>query len=72
MTYHLEPWIEKITSPVTLIYPDGERQEYRDGKEITNHAFAGKHKIGMVCAVDGKIEIELLPSEQLDSEESFF
>ena len=72
MTYHLEPWIEKIVSPVVLTFPDGKKQEYLNGKTIANTSFCQKYNLRLVRAVDNKMEIELLPHEQSDSEESFF
>lgn len=45
MTYHIEPWVEKIESPVVLAFTDGRRWEYADGISIKEQVFYEKYVI---------------------------
>lgn len=71
MTYHLEPWIEKITSPVILLFPDGTRQKYEHGAAIAVKTFSEFYRITTICAVDNRIEI-VLESNPLPDTPTFF
>ena len=67
MTYYLEPWIERISSPIVLIYPAGEKQEFQDGKETAGAIFSEPYVIASVHAVDGMVEIALHKAESPDT-----
>ena len=59
MTYHIEPWVGKILSPVILLYPDGKRQEFRDGKELMQTIFPEPYTIEEIRVVKNMIELIL-------------
>ncbi len=44
MTYHLNPELRKIESPVRVICPGEEDIDFRDGSELVEHSF-DKHFI---------------------------
>ena len=59
MTFHIEPWVGKILSPVVLLYPDGKRQEFRDGKELMQTIFPEPYTIEEIRVVKNMIELAL-------------
>ena len=60
MTYKLNYFsLVKIISPVTLVFPGGEKCHFASGKEICNQIFDENYKIDYVRANDSNIEIYL-------------
>lgn len=71
MTYHLEPWIKKIVSPIVLIYPDGERQDFHNGAEVAANIFSEPYRITTIHAIKNTIEISLQDASIPDTETFF-
>ena len=72
MTYKLEPILEKIVSTVSLVFPDGEKQIYKDGREAAEAVFDRSYVISSMRVAEGKkIEIELIESDNIPSVSSF-
>ena len=65
MTYKLTNIkLENITSPIIVLFPDGEQRQFADGSELAETKFSRKYDINTVKAGnDGLIEISLLLSE---------
>ena len=59
MTYHLEPWVRKIVSPVILIFPDGGRGEYGNGEMVVEEVFPQKYRIKEIRAAKDNTELVL-------------
>ncbi len=59
MTYKLNPEIRKIISPVVLIFPNGDKQEFEDGKAATEAVFVHKYTITAIRVVNERIEVKL-------------
>ena len=72
MTYKLEPSLEKIVSPVILVFPDGSRKEYPDGVSVRNQIFGVKYLIDSVRAAGNAVEVVLKEAPPLDGDSSFF
>ena len=70
MTYKLEPGFVRITSPIILIFPGGEKTEYRNGEAACVAVFDRKWKVSEMAAIENKIEISLEESDEPD--QSFF
>lgn len=63
MTYKLNPEIRKIISPVVLVFPDGNKQEYDNGEKVTEDSFERKFIVTEIRAVNEKIEVKLTEQE---------
>ena len=63
MTYKLNPEIAKITSPVVLIFPNGERKQFENGTEAYSAVFENRYLIQELCAVNDAIEMKLVEQE---------
>ena len=72
MTYKLDPSIEKIISPVILTYPNGQQQEFSDGKAIMEQDFSEKYCISSISAKDYKVQIVIRTANSVDADVSFF
>ena len=72
MTYKLNPILEKITSPVILVFPGNECAEFRNGQAVVEQVFNEKYKIVSMSAVNSKVEIKLKLFVPFDGNESFF
>ena len=77
MTYKLNPSLEKIQSPILLIFPDGERREYKDGAAVVEDVFDKMLLIETVRAVGNTVEIKLTEpqikaSTWIGEEQTFF
>lgn len=59
MTYKLNPALNKIQSPVVLIFPEGNRQKYSNGAAVTDMAFDKKYLVASMIAINSSIEITL-------------
>jgi hypothetical protein len=58
MTYRLENFIEKITTPVICVF-DGKEVEYADGKDLTSHAFDKYWLVDSINVIDGKLFLSM-------------
>ncbi len=72
MTYKLELFPEKIISPVRLVLPNGDRQEYMNGKLISEQVFSENYWFLSIQSVGGKVETTVIPTASSDGNESFF
>lgn len=61
MTYKLNPAIAKITSPVTLIFPNGTQHSYASGAAVAEKTFNERYRVTEIRAAGGVIEISLEP-----------
>lgn len=53
--------IEKVVSPVVLVFPDGEKKEFKNGKEaVLDSGFA----VESICADGGTVVIKLQKVEE--------
>lgn len=59
-TYQLEKGLERMLSPVTLIFPDRSRKEYKNGTEAAAAVFDRPYEIRSISAVDDTIGIILV------------
>ena len=59
MTYKLNPEIRKITSPVELIFPDGEKRLFENGADVCSDVFEDRYVVKEIKAVDATVEIYL-------------
>ena len=65
MTYKLTNIkLENITSPIIVLFPDGEQRQFADGSELAETKFSRKYDINTAKARNnGMIEISLLLPE---------
>ena len=63
VTYKLNPEIRKILSPIVLIFPDGMKQKYKDGKVAADAVFDHKYLISTLRAVNDIVELKLVEQE---------
>lgn len=67
MTYKINPIIEKIQSPVTIILPDDTTREYASGAEASKDTFDKNYVISSITAEDGTVVITLSESQTAGS-----
>ena len=77
LTYKLNPNLEKILSPVIVLFPDGSRQDYKDGSDLVSAVFENKYIISTIQAVKDAVQIELDESSTsstgwIGEEQTFF
>ena len=77
MTYKLNPSLEKIQSPIVLIFSDGERREYIDGAAVCEAVFDQMLLMELLRAVENTVEIKLtepqtMASTWIGEEQTFF
>ena len=63
MTYILNPEIQKILSPVVLVFPDGMKLQYESGKAAVDAVFDRKYVISTMRAVNDIFELMLVEQE---------
>ena len=59
MTYKLEPGLNRISSPVVLILPDGKHMKFENGKMVSQALFDRKYQAIEFKANSNDIEIVL-------------
>ena len=59
MTYRLNPIIECILSPVTIIFPDTGQKSYGSGAEAAADTFDKQFNIRNIRAEDSTVVIEM-------------
>lgn len=72
MAYKLDPGLSRIMSPVSLLFPDGEKRDYRNGSEACEDTFDHSYRVDEIRAVDNVIEIALSEVKSLNGDETFF
>lgn len=76
LTYKLEPGLSRISSPIVLMMPDGEKREYKDGKEIVEALFDKRWKVTELRAagdaIEEKVEETVIPGTNWTGEEQTF
>lgn len=76
MTYKLEPGLARITSPVCLLFPSGEKMEFETGKEIVEAVFDKRWKVTEMRVAGDTIEVvveeAVFPEVNPIGEETFF
>ena len=58
-TFKLEDGLDRIVSPITLIFPDHSKISYKNGQELSAAAFDRLYIIKSIAAVDDEIGIIL-------------
>ena len=56
MTYHMNPEVGKIVSPIRLVLP-GEELSFSSGTELAAYDFESMYVVKSIRAVEGTIEI---------------
>lgn len=59
MTYKLEPWIEKISSSITVCLPDGKHRRYINGQAVAKDSFDKHYIIKNISSVSNEIVLTL-------------
>ena len=59
MTFRLEPWIEKIKSPVVICFPSGKSERYISGDSAVNKVFDKHYIVDKLTSVDGEVMLKL-------------
>jgi hypothetical protein len=76
MTFKLNPELDKLLSPVILIFPDGMRKEYRPGAKVMAAVFEQRYRIASLTDVDNTVEITLIANpitaSNRNTNETFF
>ena len=57
--------ISQIASPIAVIFPDGQRQEFASGKEAAEKKYSDSYDVRSIRAVDSTLEITLEPIDIL-------
>lgn len=57
MTYKINPEVEKILSPIVLVFEDRPSMKFTDGKELAAAVFDKHYNIVSYEVVDGWLEI---------------
>ena len=55
MTYKIESGLGRIMSPITLLFPDWAKKEYKSGKKLCEMAFDRKYRVTEIRAVGDRI-----------------
>lgn len=77
MTYKLEPGLNRISSPVVLILPDGKHMKFENGKMVSQALFDRKYQDIEFKANSNDIEIVLINMDSpsiswIGEEQTFF
>ena len=56
-SFALEKGLERIVSPITLIFPDHSKTSFKNGTELSVVAFDHPYRIKSIAAVDDEIGI---------------
>jgi len=76
LTYKLEPGLARITSPVCLLFPSGEKMEFENGEMACEAVFDKRWRVTEMRAAGDAIEIKLeemrVPEVNPIGEETFF
>ena len=58
-TFRLEEGLNRIVSPINLIFPDHSKTSFKNGTELSVVAFDHPYRIKSIAAVDDEIGIIL-------------
>lgn len=58
-TFRLEEGLDRIVSPINLIFPDHSKVSYKNGTELATVVFDRSYRIKSIAAVDDEIGIIL-------------
>ena len=76
MTYKLEPGLARVTSPVFLLFPSGEKMEFESGEKACEAVFDKRWKVTEMRVAGDAIEVKLeemkVPEVNPIEEETFF
>lgn len=72
MTYKLNPALSVISSPVTLCFPNGSKQNYQNGKEVAEAIFDTGYTINAIKAEENTVVIILEKTLLPENGEGFF
>ncbi len=68
MTYHINPELRKIVSPVRVCISSSEEVlEFNSGAELVDHSFEKPYMVGSIRAMGGTVEIELLEKTRVNT-----
>ncbi len=59
MTYKLNPEIEKIRSPVVIVFEDGRKREFKDGKSAASAIFEKHYIVTCIKAINDIVELTI-------------
>lgn len=65
LTYKLNPDLKRITSPVSLLFPDGTKMQYANGAEVAEASFEKRYLVDTLQAEDGIVVIDLKEPEPM-------
>lgn len=60
MTYKINPEVEKILSPIKLVFEDGTSADFSDGKTLAAAVFDKHYNIVSYCVKDKYLEITVV------------
>lgn len=63
MTYKINPIVERIDAPVTIVFPDSTVVNYSSGKEVAHTVFDKLYQISMITADNNIVVIELIEAK---------
>ena len=72
MTYKIDPIVELISSPVTLVMPNGDKKRFTSGKSASIAVFNQRYIIDNITAVDNVVIISVVEVSAPVGEDSFF
>ena len=59
MTYKINPEVEKILSPVRLVFEDGRTMDFQSGRELAETVFDKHYNIRSYCVKEGYLVISV-------------
>lgn len=65
MTYKIEQFVRKITSPV-IVKTDKDSVLYSNGEDLANAEFSEKMSISKISAEDNKVIVELVKNDKVN------
>ena len=66
MTYKLDYMVSKIVSPISLLLPNGEKQDYKNGEALAESTFTEQYQIESIQVDNGVIKVSLRTSNPPD------
>ncbi len=72
MTYKIDPIVELISSPVTLVMPNGDEKRFTSGRLASIAVFKQRYVIDNITAVDNVVIINVVEASAPVGEGSFF
>lgn len=72
MTYKIDPIVTRISSPITLVMPNGDKKRFESGQSASIVVFEQRYVIDKIIAKDNEISIYLKEINAPIGEGSFF